>query len=424
MDAKYEKLKSKFYDGSERLYKIPFGERILTFNENVLELAKIRNYFRKANNDMSKWFSDIRGVMVFLEATEYFVKDFTKNLADAAVNLVIEYDIYDVSANDFLESRGRTEKHKSIYQQYNEVMDWRKTVGKYSDADSFMVKIQEGLVILKEMVSNIEQDVIDILRIPYIPYENRMKAYSILENIQKGIIPRSKINTALIQAIQLFPVYSDLYKEGRKIFGNTNNQFNELEQIMLMDKSLYDIDFIKLDYSSFKNEENIEEKKTARSTQKVEKKVDDSSRSDEMWTNAADLAAEHFNIAAVYHVKNWDKDEKTRRKFESAIGSYAKACINSKTEKVLACYDTTLWGACDEGCVFTTKGIYIHDDNYGTVYLKYEDINEDSIRIKEGLVDNICINDVELDTSQLGGDAGKARFVEMVKFFVLASRKV
>lgn len=117
-----------------------------------------------------------------------------------------------------------------------------------------------------------------------------------------------------------------------------------------------------------------------------------------------------FNFKkSVYY---YGDDGKSEQKFLGAINSYAPIIYG---EVPLICFDNTVFGSSKDGCLVTTRGIYVHNPMENVNFFDYKMFVIAEIRgtfIKE-----IYINDYKLDTNCLYSD-DKPGFAELINLFV------
>lgn len=93
-------------------------------------------------------------------------------------------------------------------------------------------------------------------------------------------------------------------------------------------------------------------------------------------------------------------DEKSLKKIGNAINSYAQ--LNNE-EYPIICYDNTLFGSSKDGCLLTTKGIYVHNPFSSPKFFNYEEI--ENVELKGTFGKELYINDYEVQTTLLNGEA-------------------
>ena len=122
-----------------------------------------------------------------------------------------------------------------------------------------------------------------------------------------------------------------------------------------------------------------------------------------------DILTLQFPIRDVYYVAQNDKAD---RKVCAAVQAYGG--LLDGNDIVLGCYDATVFGAADEGCIFTMKGICILTtsvDNH-VRFVDYEDINNISLR---GIfMKDVYVNDFKIDTAGIGEEES-IKFCDMLK---------
>lgn len=125
--------------------------------------------------------------------------------------------------------------------------------------------------------------------------------------------------------------------------------------------------------------------------------------------NASDLIdrlrKKYDNINGVYFKSD---NEKAKKKLNAAMSSYGKS-IDKHNESVILCYDDTMFGSASDGCILTSKGVYIHNLGEDNVFVDYKDIKNVSLDEK-----NIFING-EIKISVIcTTDAGRKSFCELL----------
>ena len=83
-------------------------------------------------------------------------------------------------------------------------------------------------------------------------------------------------------------------------------------------------------------------------------------------------------------------------------------------EFVIACQDETLFGACDEGIIFTNKGMHIKNYKVKT-FIKYQDMHEILPSKKDKYYINI--DGIEIRAIMVG-EVQISLFCKMIKFLV------
>ena len=86
------------------------------------------------------------------------------------------------------------------------------------------------------------------------------------------------------------------------------------------------------------------------------------------------------------------ENEKSRQKISKARNSYARI---AQGEMPLICFDNTALGTADDGCLVTTRGIYIHNIMQSPIFLEYRNIS--NIEVRGVFSKEIYINDYELN---------------------------
>ena len=91
--------------------------------------------------------------------------------------------------------------------------------------------------------------------------------------------------------------------------------------------------------------------------------------------------------------------EKSDKKIMGAINSYASS---EENEIPLVCFDNTVFGSATEGCLITTRGVYVHNKMQKSVFFDFSFFIETELR---GMfAKDVYINDYEIDTSTLNND--------------------
>lgn len=122
-----------------------------------------------------------------------------------------------------------------------------------------------------------------------------------------------------------------------------------------------------------------------------------------------DVLTLQFPIRDVYYVAQNDKAD---RKVRAAVQAYGG--LLDGNDIVLGCYDATVFGSADEGCIFTLKGVCILTtsvDNH-VRFVDYADINNISVR---GIfMKDVYVNDFKIDTAGIGEEES-LKFCDMLK---------
>ena len=115
-------------------------------------------------------------------------------------------------------------------------------------------------------------------------------------------------------------------------------------------------------------------------------------------------------IRGVYFLK---QSSKADSKIQAAVEAYGG--MMNRNEMAFACFDSTVFGSADEGCIFTNRGIYIRttsvDDKVR--FVNYKDIY--NIAIKGVFMKDIYVNDIKIETAGIGDEHTKL-FYDLVKF--------
>ena len=91
--------------------------------------------------------------------------------------------------------------------------------------------------------------------------------------------------------------------------------------------------------------------------------------------------------------------EKSDKKILGAINSYAAI---EEDEIPLVCFDNTVFGSATEGCLITTRGIYVHNKMKKSAFFDFSFFIETELR--GVFAKDVYINDYEIDTSTLRND--------------------
>lgn len=120
-----------------------------------------------------------------------------------------------------------------------------------------------------------------------------------------------------------------------------------------------------------------------------------------------EILKEKFSMDCVYH---FNQSEKAKTKFKAAMESYGARI--PPNEQPIICYDATLFGGAEDGCIFTTKGIYSHKMFEDDVkFIQYDEIIDVSIAKNE-----IKLNgNIGIDASLLN-DEKKKTFCNLIKY--------
>lgn len=124
----------------------------------------------------------------------------------------------------------------------------------------------------------------------------------------------------------------------------------------------------------------------------------------------AKYLAEGPAIRGVYYLK---QSSKADSKISSAVKAYGG--MMNRNEMAFACFDSTVFGSADEGCIFTNRGIYVRttsvDDKVR--FVEYKDIY--NIAIKGVFMKDIYVNDIKIETAGIGEEHTKL-FYDLIKF--------
>lgn len=96
-----------------------------------------------------------------------------------------------------------------------------------------------------------------------------------------------------------------------------------------------------------------------------------------------------------YHTMNCD--QKTEDKINLAMKHYSRHLATK--EYPLVCFDSTVFGSAENGCLFTTKGIYIHNDGESMRFVDYNDIAEDQVKLRGIIMKDMYIGECKIQTS-------------------------
>ena len=119
---------------------------------------------------------------------------------------------------------------------------------------------------------------------------------------------------------------------------------------------------------------------------------------------------ENYRMQSVYYYHQ--DDYKAQEKIKAALDAYGKAAGITRNDLILACQDETLFGAGDDGLIFTMKGIYVKPFMLDTFFIGYDDIR--NVRNKNDNT-HVLINDYEIALTQVA-DAELDKFCSMIKF--------
>ena len=111
---------------------------------------------------------------------------------------------------------------------------------------------------------------------------------------------------------------------------------------------------------------------------------------------------------SIYFIGENDKSDK---KILSAINGYAK--IN-ENEIPLVCFDNTAFGGAKDGCLITTKGIYIHNMMEKSAFIQFSNIN--LIELKGFINKDVFINEYKIDVNLMEKE-DKENFVLLLNLF-------
>lgn len=456
MHKRFVELKNKFYHENEGGYKIPLGDSVLFYKNGICELARVRNCYRKPFKDVDELWDNYRSMIMlmakenitsadkvnveksiqfiqrvdFIKHTNRIARIFFDNLAEMSVRIMIENEIFDLSKEDFINSQGNMygkirekefDKHNSMKDILDSVCDLQSNWTKNNlDAQQKILQVKDFISKLSETVVYTELDVWDNLNITDIYWGNHKKVEAIISNLKNNRIPSASIPLVITQALQMYPLEKELYEEGYKVWGSEYTELRELERFMMMDEYVFDIDFFEEGFGE-KTKNNIAEVEQARESSLTKREENDIVANNAVregekeetvtWQDKIIYAAKNFKIDAVYYIAK-ENEEKTVKKFNAAIQSYVGKL--QEEEYPLMCYDSTFFGGGDEGCFFTTRGIYIHTNmqDGDVVFIGYEDVRK--VELKGTFIKNVYVNDVEIDCSMMGGDEGKMMFRELV----------
>ena len=93
------------------------------------------------------------------------------------------------------------------------------------------------------------------------------------------------------------------------------------------------------------------------------------------------------------------ESEKSRQKINKAQNAYARL---AQGEIPLVCFDNTALGTAADGCLVTTRGIYIHNMMQSPVFLEHRNINK--VEVRGAFSKDFFINDYELDIHLMESD--------------------
>ena len=408
MNDRVEMLKNKFYVADKDVFSIPLKESTLLYNKDIIELTKIRNLFRKAEDDIEKFNIDSNKQFDFAVRPNEIASIFAHNLADTAVSLLISCEIFDLSKSDLFKSHGeirsamrdgiqKINKHNSVEEELALIDECKKEMyNNKGDADAIFKILGDAFKHLGRIYRNLRFDIEDILGVRDEYIDNKDKVMSILKNMESGLIPAKHLESLIVKSLQLYPFERKLYDMGYKIWED-----------------------------GYADSNKIEDASEEKPTQVVKKYLgnggdDQSDKREYDWSDIVRLLQEKFSMQAVYYVGN--NSEKAKRKLISAKKSYAKSM--KKDEFPLGCYDDTLMGASDEGVLLTTLGVRIHTCHQNGdegIFIPYAEIQRVEVR-KGFLVDNVYINDVQVSSAMMGDD--KNVFCNMIRFLCQIIPKV
>ena len=113
-----------------------------------------------------------------------------------------------------------------------------------------------------------------------------------------------------------------------------------------------------------------------------------------------------FNFSR--NVYYWGDTEKSNKKIQGAVRSYAKLVTD---ELPLICFDNTVFGGAEDGCLLTTRGIYVHNQQEIMNFFAYDMLLVAEVR---GVFSkDIYVNTYKIDTTCMNNDECEG-FVELI----------
>lgn len=106
------------------------------------------------------------------------------------------------------------------------------------------------------------------------------------------------------------------------------------------------------------------------------------------------------------------ENEKSRQKITKARNAYARLV---QGEIPLVCFDNTALGTAADGCLVTTRGVYVHNPMESVNFFEFKMFVIAEIR--GVFLKDIYINDYKLDTNCMYAD-DKEGFAELINLFV------
>lgn len=106
------------------------------------------------------------------------------------------------------------------------------------------------------------------------------------------------------------------------------------------------------------------------------------------------------------------ENEKSRQKISKARNSYARI---AQGEMPLICFDNTALGTAHDGCLVTTRGVYVHNPMENVNFFDYKMFVIAEVR--GTFIKDVYINDYKLDTNCMYSD-DKDGFAELINLFV------
>lgn len=156
-----------------------------------------------------------------------------------------------------------------------------------------------------------------------------------------------------------------------------------------------------------KEEKRVSRPKTPQKPEQTREYID---KEEELAMSIITELRKNYRMKSVYYYHQ--DDYRAQEKLKAALDAYGKAAGITRNDLILACQDETLFGAGDDGLIFTMKGIYVKPFMGDTFFIRYDDIK--NVRNKNDNT-NVLINDYEIALTQVD-DAELDKFCSMIKF--------
>lgn len=121
-----------------------------------------------------------------------------------------------------------------------------------------------------------------------------------------------------------------------------------------------------------------------------------------------DVLVRRFSMTCVYYV---GQNKKSNDKIKSAVQSYGDNI--KQNEIVIGCFDNTFWGGAADGCIFTNKGIHIHNLNEDNIMVAdYSQIK--NVTLKGLIMKDVYLDSIKIDVSMLNDNETKNIFCQLI----------